>query len=180
MSRGWILALALPAMLALPARVAAQDISLDMLTPLAAKASDKVVVTLNGSLLQLAANFMDDKDPEEVKVKTLINGLKGIYVRSFKFSKAGDYTDADLRSVRSQLRGWSEVVTVDEGEGHTGVYLKLDGKKIQGLVVLTAEPKELTVINIVGSIDPDQLRELSGHFGIPELGGAVKKSPEKK
>jgi hypothetical protein len=180
MSRWWILALALPAMLALPARAAAQDISLDMLTPLAAKASDKVVLTLNGSLLQFAANFMDDKDPDEAKAKNLINGLKGIYVRSFKFSKPGDYTDADLRAVRSQLKGWTEVVTVEGTEGHTGVYMKLDGKKIQGLVVLTAEPKELTVVNIVGSIDPDQLRELSGHFGIPELGGAVKKSGEKK
>jgi hypothetical protein len=174
------LALVLPAMLALPAKVAAQDISLDMLTPLAAKATDKVMVTLNGSLLQIAANFMDDKDPEEGKVKTLINGLKGIYVRSFKFSKPGDYSDADLRAVRSQLKGWTEVVTVDEGDEHTGVYLKLDGKKIQGLVVLAAEPRELTVVNIVGSIDPEQLRELSGRFGIPELGGAVKKPGEKK
>jgi len=180
MSRGWILALAFPAMLVLPAEVVAQDISLDMLNPLAAKASDKVVVTLNGSLLQIAANFMDDKDPEEGKVKSLINGLKGIYVRSFKFAKSGDYSDADLRAVRSQLKGWAEVVTVDEGEEHTGVYLKLDGKKIQGLVVLTAEPRELTVVNIVGSIDPDQLKELSGRFGIPELGGAVKKTPERK
>jgi hypothetical protein len=174
------LALALPALLALPAKVAAQDISLDMLTPLAAKASDKVVVTLSGSLLQIAANFMDDKDPDEAKVKNLINGLRGIYVRSFKFAKTGEYSDADLRAVRSQLKGWTEVVTVDEADQHTGVYLKVDGKKIQGLVVLTAEPKELTVVNIAGSIDPDQLRELSGHFGIPELGGAVKKPAEKK
>jgi hypothetical protein len=36
--------------------------------------------------------------------------------------------------------------------------------------VLSAEPKELTVVNIDGPIDPEQLSELSGHMGIPRFG----------
>jgi hypothetical protein len=174
MSRGWIVALALPAMLG------AQDISLSLFTSLASKATEKVEVTLDGALLQMASMFMDDKDPEESKVKVIVGGLKGIYVRSFKFAKAGEFTDADLQAIRAQLKGWSQIVNVQQAEQNTGVYLKTDGKKIQGMVVLAAEPKELTVVNIMGSINLEQMRDLSGHLGIPEVGGAGQKPAEKK
>jgi len=40
-------------------------------------------------------------------------------------------------------------------------------------VVIAAEPKELTVVSIIGSIKPEDLRDLGGNFGIPkmEIGG---------
>ena len=31
------------------------------------------------------------------------------------------------------------------------------------------DPKQLTIVSIEGSIDPDQLKELGGHFGIPKI-----------
>ena len=43
-----------------------------------------------------------------------------------------------------------------------------DGDKINGITVLVAEARELTVVNIVGAIDPEKLGELGGHFGIPD------------
>jgi Domain of unknown function (DUF4252) len=173
MSRAWM------AMLMLPAMLSAQDISLSLFSSLAPKATEKVEVTLDGALLQMASVFLDDKDQEESKVKGILGGLKGIYVRSFKFAKVGEFSDADIQAVRAQLKGWNQIVNVQQAEQNTGVYLKTDGKKIQGMVVLAAEPKELTVVNIVGSIDLEQLRNLSGHLGIPDLGGAGKKSAEK-
>jgi hypothetical protein len=165
--------------LALPAMLGAQDISLNLFTSLASKATEKVEVTLDGPLLQMASAFLDTKDPEEAKVKGILAGLKAIYVRSFKFAKTGEFSDADIQGVRSQLRSWSQIVNVQQADQNTGIFLKMDGNKIQGLVVLAAEPKELTVVNIVGSIDLDQLRDLSGHLGIPELAGPAKKRPEK-
>jgi hypothetical protein len=174
MSRAWVLALALPAMLG------AQDISLNLFSSLASKATVKIEVTLDGVLLQMASVVLDDKDPEEARVKSVLGGLKGIYVRSFKFAKTGEFSDADVQAIRAQLRTWSQIVNVQQPDQTTGVYLKTDGKKIQGMVVLAAEPMELTVVNIVGSIDLDQLRDLSGHLGIPELGGTGKKPPKEK
>jgi hypothetical protein len=174
MSRWWIVALTLPAFLG------AQDISLDLFSSLAPKATEKVEVTLDGALLQMASVFLDGKDPEEAKVKSVLGGLKGIYVRSFKFAKTGEFSNADIQAIRAQLRGWSQIVNVQEAGENTGVFLKTDGKKVQGMVVLAAEPMELTVVNIVGSIDLEQLRELSGHLGIPELGGAAQKKADKK
>ena len=39
--------------------------------------------------------------------------------------------------------------------------------EVARLTVISAEPKQLTVVHIDGSIDMDGLRKLSGNFGIP-------------
>jgi len=139
---------------------------------LAAKASDTVDVSLSGSLLRFATKFLSDDDKDEAKVKKLVGGLKGIYVKSFEFKKPGEYTAADVESFRAPLRppDWERIVGVhstEEGET-VEVYVKNEGKGIGGLAIIASEPKELTLVNIVGAIDLDSLSELGGHFGIPE------------
>ncbi len=105
-------------------------------------------------------------------MKKLIGNLKGIYVRSFEFANDGEYSEADVESMRSQLRApeWSKMVTVrSKNDGDVDVFFKMDKDKIAGLVVIAAEPKELTIVNIVGPIDLDQLSSLGGQFGIPKI-----------
>ena len=166
--------------LTLPAVVGAQDVSLGMFTALAAKATEKVGVNLDGALLQMAGRFLSDKKPDEAKVKSLVGGLKGIYVRSFTFRKPGEYSTADVEQIRAQLKSWNEVVSVRGDKENTGIYLRSDGQKVQGIVILSAEPLELTVVNIVGTIDPDQVKDLSGQFGIPDLSGIGQKGGQKQ
>jgi hypothetical protein len=50
------------------------------------------------------------------------------------------------------------------------VYLALDGQKVQGLTLVAAGARNLTIVNIVGSIDLERLRKLEGQLGIPKLG----------
>jgi hypothetical protein len=45
-----------------------------------------------------------------------------------------------------------------------------EGSVIKGLAVLAAEPKALTVVNVIGSIDLAKLRDIEGKFGIPRFG----------
>jgi hypothetical protein len=106
-------------------------------------------------------------------VKKLIGGLKGIYVRSFEFEKPGEYQDSDVEPVRAQLHtpAWSRIVGVrslKSGE-NSEVFIKTENGKIGGLAILVTEPKVLTIVSIEGTIDPDQLNELGGHFGIPKV-----------
>ncbi len=156
------------------APLGAQELKLPAsLDRLAAKASEVVDVTMDANLLQLASRFLSDKDADDAKVKKLVGGLKGIYVRSFEFEKAGAYQDSDVEPVRAQLRSpaWSRIVGVrsmKSGE-NSEVYLKTENNKIGGLAILVTEPKELTIVSIEGTIDPDQLSELGGHFGIPKV-----------
>jgi len=169
------------AMLLLAGAAPAQQVKWNF-DKLAARASDTVDVSLSGSLLQFATKFLSDDDKDEAKVKKLVGSLKGIYVRSFEFKKPGEYSAADVDSFRAPLHSpdWQRVVGTHSTEnGETvEVYIKSEGKGIGGLAIIASEPKELTLVNIVGSIDLDSLSELGGHFGIPE-GLEVEKDKKK-
>ena len=150
---------------------------------LAAKASDSIDLSLNGATLQFAAKFLDSKDPDQNKVKKLIAGLEGIYVRSFEFQKSGEWTLADLDTIRKQLKApdWSKIVGVKSGEGEIDeIYLRNGNGKITGVAVIAAEPKSLTVVNIVGPVDLESLSELGGHFHIPKMDLGKQKDKDKE
>jgi hypothetical protein len=167
---------------------AAQEIKLPAaLDKLGAKAVDSVDINLDATMLRLAARFLSGKDPDEAKVKRLAEGLKGISVKSFEFERDGEYKDSDLDELRTQLRGpgWSRIVGVrsrrQSGDAHNAdIYIRTDSVGINGMVVLVAEPRELTIVSILGSISPDDLRDLSGHFGIPRLDGVSPKKGSKE
>ena len=144
--------------------------SLDYLT---AKASETVDVNIDEHLIQLTAKFFSSSDPDEKRIKELVSGLKGIYVKVFEFEHEGEYSAADVESIRSQLRGpaWSKILNVNsKKEGSVEVYLMTVGDQIGGLAVLAADPKELTIVNIIGPVDLGKLSELEGQFGVPDLG----------
>ena len=148
---------------------------------LAPKAKETVNVTLDGSMLKLASAFLSSADQDQQQAKELISGLNGIYVRSLKFDKPGEYSFAEVEKGLAFLKGskWNKIVDVNSKDEKSGVYIQSDGQKILGLIVLAAEPTELTVVNIDGSIDPARVRELSGKFGIPKIDVDVKKSLKK-
>jgi hypothetical protein len=74
----------------------------------------------------------------------------------------------------SQLRGgsWSKILTVKSKKDgdNVEVYLNMIGDQITGLAVLSIEPREFTIVNIVGPIDLEKLSKLEGQFGVPDLG----------
>jgi hypothetical protein len=164
------------AMAAALAPLWAQEIKLPVnLDKLADKAEESTVVTLDKSMLQLIGKF--DKDDRDTR--KLIAGLDGIYVRSFEFATEGDYSPADVEAVRSQIQSppWSRLVGVRSKRhgDNVDVYFKDAGNgQLGGIVVIAAEPRELTIVNILGTLDLDRLADLGGDFGIPrlELGGA--------
>src|SRR5499433_3746558 len=136
--------------------------------------ADKVItVTVDEQTIRLAAAFLNDKKPDEARIKELILGIKGVFVKRFEFEKEGEYTISDVDSIRSQLSlpGWSSVANVrSKREGNYDVSLMSEGTIIKGLAVLAAETKAFTVVNIVGPIDLAKLAELEGKFGIPHFG----------
>jgi Domain of unknown function (DUF4252) len=159
---------------------ASDDIKLQVnLDKLAERASESVDVTLDESMLQLASKFLSKDDPDEVQVKKLVGKLKGVYVRSFEFEKEGQYSPADVESIRVQLKSpqWTRIVGVKSLRGENSeVYIHRNGDQIAGLVVIATEPKELTIVHIDGQINPEDLSELGGHMGIPEIGRSKSKT----
>jgi hypothetical protein len=148
-------------------------LQLDQLDALANRASDTLDVKLDEHLMQTTAKFFSGKDPDDAEIRDLIKKVKGIYVKSFTFENASQYSPADVDSVMSQLRGggWNKIigVTSKKDGDNVEVYVLNIGDSIGGLAVVSMEPKEFTVVNIVGPIDLDKLTQLEGSFGVPYL-----------
>ena len=151
---------------------------------LAARASHTTEVTLDKTMLAFAAKFLDGKDEDgkedkdQQAVKQMVQGLQGVYVRNYEFDKEHAYSAEELEGLRKYFENsnWSPMVrdrTKGVAQG-TDVYVKLVDNKMQGLFVLDAEAKELSLVLILGPIDMDKLSQLGGNFGIPK--DAMKKA----
>lgn len=148
-------------------------LQLGSLDHLAAKASNTVDVNIDERLIRLALKAFSDNDAEEREIKKVIAGVKGIYVKVFEFENEGQYSSADIETIRTQLRapGWTRLLNVtSKREGNFEVYLLMQGENVNGLAVLASDVKELAIVNIVGPVDLDKLAKLEGQLGIPELG----------
>jgi hypothetical protein len=142
---------------------------------LAARASNVTEVTLGKNMLGFAAKFMDGKDKDEEATKHLIEGLDGIYVREYEFDKEGQYTAVDVEKLRSYFEAggeWSSIVRErDKKSGEsTDVMMKMVNGQPHGLFVLDAEPKELSIVLILGPVKMEDLSKLSGIGGLGVLG----------
>jgi hypothetical protein len=145
---------------------------------LAAKADEVVKVTLDKKMLQFASRFMDNEDDAEGK--RIVSKLNGVYVRSLQFTKPGEFTDADVAPIRAQLQGpeWSRIVQVDSRSDseHVEIFIHMVGNQNMGMVILSQEPKELVLVHLDGPINPEDLDDLSGNFGVPKSVHSPKKT----
>ena len=62
----------------------------------------------------------------------------------------------------------------------TDILVKLVNGEPHGMFILSAEPKELTIVLIMGPIRMDQLGQLNGIAGLGALGDAAKTKDGKK
>lgn len=167
------LPIALVAFAGITAMAQTARLQLDQLDVLANRASETVDVKLDEHLMQTTAKFFAGKDPDDAEIRELIKNVKGIYVKSFTFEKENEYSAAEVESVMSQLRGgsWSKIIGVTSRKDgdNVDVYLMSVGDQISGLAVVSLEPKEITIVNIVGPINLEKLTQLEGSFGVPYL-----------
>ena len=158
---------------------------LDSLERLAPKAAETVNIEIDGFLIKFAGSLLSNEDADERAVKELVEGLRGVYVRSYEFKSEGQFSEADVATVREQLRapGWTRLMDVESRGldfGDAELYVASAGGRVEGIALLVVEPKELTVINIVGSVDVDKLRKLGNTLNLPRIrikrkGGAGQK-----
>ncbi len=171
-----IAALGLAATLALPlgSASAGPELQIPDFSHLRQKAVDSTDITLDGFLMRIASKFAqaDSHDPDS-EALSLLQDIKSVRVRTFTFDTDGAYSRADVDSVRKQLSGpgWSALVQVHkrEAQENVDVFVNIENDKVMGLAVIASEPREFTIVNIVGSIDIDKIGSLQGQLGIPQL-----------
>ena len=149
-------------------------VQLETLERLAARADKAVDVSVDAGVFSLARGFLaKPNDPKAREVAEAIKGLEAVYVRVYEFAKEGEWQDSDIADIRRQVAepGWSRVVNIwHKAEGRkVEVHLRAAEGKVGGLVVLSTEPKQLVVVNMVGDVDVQKLASLQGQLGIPEI-----------
>jgi len=179
-----LISIALVAAVCGAAPVHAQNarLQIDHLDKLFPKAVETIDVRIDGSLLLMASKFLRSDKADEAAVKEIVQALKGVYVKGVEFDKEGEYSDADVESVRQQLSapGWERIVGVRskrDGENVEVFVMINNDAVIEGIGVLISDPKQVMVVNVVGPLDPEKINNLRGQFGIPkefalDFGGA--------
>jgi hypothetical protein len=169
----WVLALTITL---LPLATVAQGARIKMpdFSGLAAKAKESVDISLDGDRLKSAGSFMGGAkgSQSDAEFQELIKNLQGVYVKVFSFEKPGEYSMRDIDTVVRQVEreGWNKLMSVRSGEERVEMWMR-DNHEDGGMFFVASEPTELVLINIVGKVNLESLRQLQGRMGVPMMPG---------
>ncbi len=163
------------ASLLLPTIAAAQNPRLELpdFRSLARNASSSVNISLGPWLLHMAGSFVDDKDEDAADAKKLLEGIDSVQVRSYEFSSDSAYSPADIETVRRQLEapGWTPLLhSQDQQKGEmVDIYVMMDKDQTKGFALIASEPREVTIVNITGSIKLASLPAVERQLHLPPV-----------
>jgi hypothetical protein len=156
---------------------AAQEIVIPGLDGYAKGAKSTTNVTLDKNMLGLASGMMNGKDRNQSQMKEITSKLNGIYVHTFQYDSDWVYDRKSVTELRKQFAApvWSSMVsTHNDGKGgDTDIWVHMVNGTMQGMMIVTATPRELTFVQIDGEIRPEDFKNLQGSFGIPGVPGGM-------
>lgn len=148
------------------------EVTLPSFDALKSSAQDSVDITFGRPTLGLLGWLIDDSDADGARLKQTVRGLKSVQIRSFEFKNGFEYPKAELDALRAQLLqpAWSQLVKVrDRGQKeNVDIYVALQDHTVEGVTVIACGARELTIINVIGSIELDQVDVLRKMFGHPD------------
>jgi hypothetical protein len=132
---------------------------------LAARASSVDEITLSKNMLAAAAAlFMNSKDKDEAATSQLVERLDGIYVRDYEFAKEGQFSIEQIEQLRKyfETSDWTPIVRDrDRKTGESSdIMVKMVNGKSSGLFILDVEPKEISIVLILGPVGMEELGKL--------------------
>jgi hypothetical protein len=119
---------------------------------------------------------MEDGDQAS---ENLFSALKLVKVYTFD-TRTNDRTrlSQKIEELSKKLLSgkWERFLRVQEEKSRSEIFTKTEGRKMQGMVILSIDNKEAAFVNIVGTLDFESLGRLSKRFDIPQL-DTVKSKP---
>jgi hypothetical protein len=176
-----VAALAVPAL----AQTAQLPLSLPIEKELAARASEATEITLDKKMLSLASRVMDGNDTYDDATRKLIENLDGIYIRNYEFDKEGLFTTEQVEQLRKYFETgeWSSLVrNRDRKTGESSdIMVKLVNGESRGLFIFNVEPKEISMVLVLGPIQMSDLKKVKSIVKgvVKGRGGAEKSMPAK-
>jgi len=99
-------------------------------------------------------------------------------VRDYEFDKEGQYSMEDIEQLRKSFETseWTPIVHERERKSGetTDVMVKLVNGESHGMFILSAEPKELSIVLILGPVRMEDLGKLKHIGGLGALGDIAK------
>ncbi len=127
-------------------------------------------VDIRGPLVNLVAEASQSSNPDFAR---LMGDVTAIQVRSYPLSvdaAAGVATKTDAFAERLESSGWQRVIYVREADERVQVYIREADSMIAGLTLLSTKPgDECVLVNIVGSLSPDQIAQLGRGLNLSAL-----------
>lgn len=149
------------------------QIDLKNLKALEDKAEQVVSVNLEGQSLDEGGKLLAIRNGVSKSVKELVKGLKGVYLRRFWFGGKKSYEEADVEPIKKELQrpGWAPMFDVKNNSKSEAVtiYSYTENDRLVGVAVLSADSKEVTLVNIVGPVDLEALSEFGKQMGLPAM-----------
>ena len=68
-----------------------------------------------------------------------------------------------------RMRGWAKIIDSKEENEHAEVFMLTEENKPMGIAVIDAEPQEVSVVFIKGSLRLADLGSLGGVMGLPRM-----------
>ncbi len=136
-------------------------------------AKEVTEVNLDKSMLAMAAKFVGHDDAD---AKRLMGKMDFVYVRSYEYAKPGQYRMEDVVQFRGRLdeSKWSHVVKNRSATESTDVWIRTDNDgQFSELMVIAAEPTELTFVHLKGRMTVDELTRAGASYGVPQGSGAA-------
>jgi hypothetical protein len=141
--------------------------------------ADQVVeVNLDGIALLEGSKLLAIREGISGSVKSVLSGIKGSYRKTYRFAAGNSYEEGAVTSIRSQMTdgGWAPMIDVQDKKQNKGLtvysYTSKDGTS-NGVTVISTDPGEITVLNLVGDIDLDALAEVGATLGMPAMSVAT-------
>lgn len=140
-------------------------------------AVDSTNISVGPFLLWFASRVIDRHDPQSAALKTLLGELHRVRIHSFQYSSDHVYQPAALEALRSQLMAprWHQMVRVRSQRENSSVdiYYMQTGPFVTDLVVLSAEPREFTLVSLSGKIALKDLASFSDIASRPGFGRRI-------
>ncbi len=157
----------LGALLSLPALAQPGQVDFDSLN--AIYGEPRVMIDIGAPLIKLMAAA----SKEDPKAAAIMRELDGIRVNVY--NTGGNLKPAleQMNEAKSALEAnaWQPIVQVKEEGENVQMFARIEDDKMQGMAVMVVNAEEAVFLNLLGTIDPEQVSRVMEHLPVDVDGG---------
>lgn len=136
--------------------------------------SPEVNINLGTNILKTILSFSGDEDAKQVR--KALTGLNKIRVSVFEFKELKN-KDKLQKTIAKKVKklssqGYEQIVTVKDDDETVHIMAKVKGQFLHDAMVVVLEQDEMVIITLGGSVDLQQLAQISDHFDV-DLNGVL-------